>query len=143
VYLKLAEKLLDGKDKKLAYSETREDILTFWNDIEFPNNERQHFEKVIQRNITETNINDLKSGGYVMEVLESSIWFFLNKESYEDTILSIINIGHDTDTSAAIVGGLAGIYYGQKGIPEYWIASIAKMEDIIELGIKLNEKYSS
>ncbi|MBK9461871.1 MAG: ADP-ribosylglycohydrolase family protein [Sphingobacteriales bacterium] len=143
VYLKLAEKLLAGKDKKLAYSETREDILTFWNDIEFPNNERQHFEKVIQRNITETNINDLKSGGYVMEVLESSIWFFLNKESYEDTILSIINIGHDTDTSAAIVGGLAGIYYGQKGIPEYWIASIAKMEDIIELGIKLNEKYSS
>jgi len=143
VYLKLAEKLLDGKDKKLAYSETREDILTFWNDIEFPNNERQHFEKVIQRNITETNINDLKSGGYVMEVLESSVWFFLDKESYEDTILSIINIGHDTDTSAAIVGGLAGIYYGQKGIPEYWIASIAKMEDIIELGIKLNEKYSS
>ena len=30
-------------------------------------------------------------------------------------------IGHDTDTSAAIAGGLAGICYGREGIPEYWI----------------------
>ena len=55
--------------------------------------------------------------------------------------MSIINIGHDTDTSAAIAGGLAGIYYGLNGIPEYWIVSIARMEDIIELGNELNKKY--
>jgi len=65
----------------------------------------------------------------------------VNRGSYEDTILSIINIGHDTDTSAAIAGGLAGIYYGLNGIPDYWVASIARMEDIMELGTRLNRKF--
>ena len=141
IYLKLAEKLLEGSEKTIAYSETRAEILHFWEDIQFSENEREHFSKVIQQDIRETGIEELKSGGYVIEVLESSIWFFLNKDSYEDTILSIINIGHDTDTSAAIAGGLAGIYYGFKGMPEYWIASIARMEDIFELGERLHKRY--
>jgi ADP-ribosyl-[dinitrogen reductase] hydrolase len=141
IYLKLAEKLLNGVDKEIAYGEMRNEILRFWDEMEFSIDERKHFERVIQQDIRETKIDDLKSGGYVIEVLESSIWFFLNKESYEDTILSIINIGHDTDTSAAIAGGLAGVYYGLKGIPDYWIASIARMEDIMELGTKLNRKF--
>lgn len=83
----------------------------------------------------------MKSGGYVIEVLESSIWFFLQRDSYEEVVLSIINIGHDTDTSAAIAGGLAGLYYGLKGMPEYWVASIARLEDIVELGGRLDKKY--
>jgi len=136
------QKLLEGKDKKTSYSEMRTEVLRFWNDMQFSNQEREHFKKLIQNDIRETPIEDLKSGGYVIEVLESSIWFFLNKDSYQDTILSIINLGHDTDTSAAIAGGLAGIYYGQNNIPEYWIVSLARMEDIIDLGNRLNKKYS-
>jgi ADP-ribosyl-[dinitrogen reductase] hydrolase len=141
IYLKFAEKLLEGKEKETAYSEMRAEIKAFWTEIEFSDREREHFKKIIQDDIRETKMEDLKSGGYVIEVLESSIWFFLNCKSYEETILSIINIGHDTDTSAAIAGGLAGIYYGLKGIPEYWIASIARMEDIMDLGNELNKKY--
>lgn len=141
IYLKLAEKLLEEKDKETAYKEMRSEILTFWDEMAFAEKERTHFKKVIQNDIRETKIEELKTGGYVIEVLESSIWFFLNKNSFEETILSIINLGHDTDTSAAIVGGLAGIYYGQNQMPEYWIVSMARMEDIIELGNELNEKY--
>lgn len=139
IYLKLAEKLLEGKEKLVAYSEMRGEISDLWSEIDFLEKERKHFEKVIQNDIRETKIEDLKSGGYVIEVLESSIWFFLNKDSYKETILSIINLGHDTDTSAAIAGGLAGIYYGQKGIPKSWVASIARVDDIVELGRELNE----
>jgi ADP-ribosylglycohydrolase len=141
IYLKLAEKLLDGKHKEVAYNDTREEISKFWEDIQFSETEREHFKKIIQNDIRNTSLNELKSGGYVIEVLESSIWFLLNKESYEDTILSIINIGHDTDTSAAIAGGLAGIYYGFKSIPENWVDSLARLDDILELGRKLNDKY--
>ncbi len=141
IYLKLAEKLLEGKNKEIAYSEMRDEILNFWNTMEFSEEEREHFRRLIQNDIRETEIDELKSGGYVIEVLESSIWFFLKRETYEEAILSIINIGHDTDTSAAITGGLAGIYYGQEGIPEDWIVSIARLEDIMELGIRLKEKY--
>ena len=65
----------------------------------------------------------------------------MQKENYVDIVFEAINLGHDTDTTAAIAGGLAGLFYGAETIPEYWIASIARMEDIIELGNQLNEKY--
>ena len=47
-----------------------------------------------------------------------------------------VNLGRDTDTVAAIAGGLAGIVYGtggEKGIPEEWIEQIARKEWIEEL----------
>ena len=141
IYLKLAEKLLEGKNKSDAYTEMRGEIVDLWSKIEFAEEERAHFERIIQNDIRDTNIDDLKSGGYVIDVLESSIWFFLNENSYKETILSIINLGHDTDTSAAIAGGLAGLHYGRNGMPELWVTSIARLNDIVELGNKLNEKY--
>jgi len=55
--------------------------------------------------------------------------------------MSIINLGHDTDTSAAIAGGLAGLCYGQEGIPGEWLASLARKDDIIGLGEKLWDQY--
>lgn len=54
--------------------------------------------------------------------------------------LSIINVGHDTDSSAAIAGGLAGLYYGREGTPEEWITSFARLDDIVELGDGVKEK---
>lgn len=142
IYLKLAEKLLVGQDKIAAYEAMRIDIANFWEKMDFAMEERTHFEKIIQNDIQNVPVDDLKTGGYVIEVLESSIWFFLKKENYEDTILSIINLGHDTDTSAAIAGGLAGLYYGLEGMPEDWIRSTARLEDIMELGDKLHELYN-
>lgn len=47
-----------------------------------------------------------------------------------------INLGEDTDTVAAVAGGLAGIYYGvggEAGIPERWINQIARKDWIREL----------
>ncbi|MDX1907910.1 MAG: ADP-ribosylglycohydrolase family protein [Bacteroidia bacterium] len=141
IYLKLAEKLLAGQTKDSAYAEMRNDVLAFWEEMEVDPGERIHFRQVIQQDIREVPVERLKTGGYVIEVLESAIWFFLNKHSYEETILSIINLGHDTDTAAAIAGGLAGLWYGQSGMPGYWVASIARMEDIMELGDRLYATY--
>lgn len=141
IYLKLAEFLLEGTSKEDAYTKMQTVIQDFWQKMDFPMKERAHFQKIIQQDIREIPRADLKSGGYVIEVLESGIACFLQEDTYEKTILSIINLGHDTDTSAAIAGGLAGIYYGTDGIPEYWVVSLARMEDIIELGHKLNKKY--
>lgn len=140
IYLKLAEMILDGMDKRRAYNETRKDISNFWEDIGFPLEERKHFNKLIQNDILDTPKDELLSGGYVIEVLESSIWFFLNTDNYRDSILGIINLGHDTDTSAAITGGLAGLYYGVDNIPTYWVNTIARKKDIIKLCEELDKK---
>lgn len=80
--------------------------------------------------------DDIRSTGYVVDTLEAALWCFLHTESYKDCVLEAVNLGGDTDTIAAVAGGLAGIYYGvggEKGIPEEWIDQIVKKEWIKEL----------
>ena len=67
----------------------------------------------------------------------------MQENNYRETILSIINIGHDTDTSAAIAGGLAALYYGFDGIPGQWISQIARKDDIENLAERLGAKIAS
>lgn len=141
IYLKLAEKLLNGQDKIDAYQDTRMEVQNFWEEIDFDHTERTHFRRVVQENVCQLHEDELRSGGYVIEVLESAFWYFLKKDNFEATVLGIINLGHDTDTSAAIAGGLAGLYYGTDGISDFWLASLARMEDIFALGRRLDQKY--
>ena len=41
-------------------------------------------------------------------------------------VLKAVNLGDDTDTIAALVGGLAGLYYGFNSIPKEWIKNLQK-----------------
>lgn len=79
---------------------------------------------------------DIKSGGYVVDTLEAALWCLLTTDNYRDCVLTAVNLGDDTDTVAAIAGGLAGILYGiggEKGIPEEWIDQIPQRVGIKSL----------
>ena len=41
-----------------------------------------------------------------------------------------VNLGDDTDTVAAVAGGLAGIMYGMEGIPAEWVDKLRGKEVI-------------
>ncbi len=56
---------------------------------------------------------------------------FAGAESYEETIRRAVAYGHDTDTTAAIAGGLAGIYWGIDDIPAEWLEGM-RGKDIVE-----------
>lgn len=58
--------------------------------------------------------------GYVVDSLWSAIRCVLTTSDYENCIRNAISLGNDTDTTACIAGGLAGILYGERGIPERW-----------------------
>jgi ADP-ribosyl-[dinitrogen reductase] hydrolase len=47
--------------------------------------------------------------------------------------LKAVNLGDDTDTTAAVCGQLAGAYYGEAAIPEAWRKRVAKHDLIVEL----------
>jgi ADP-ribosyl-[dinitrogen reductase] hydrolase len=44
----------------------------------------------------------------------------LTESSYEGVVKAAIALGHDTDTTAAVAGGIAGIVFGIEGIPARW-----------------------
>ena len=68
----------------------------------------------------------IKSTGYVVYTLEAAIWCLINTSSYKEAVLKAVNLGDDTDTIAAVTGGLAGLYYTYDGIPVSWRAKVQK-----------------
>ena len=72
------------------------------------------------------NRNRIKSSGYVVDTLEAAIWCLLTTKDYKSCVLKAVNLGDDTDTIAAIAGGLAGAMYGLDGIPKKWLSTLKK-----------------
>ena len=56
------------------------------------------------------------------------MWCLLNTKDYKTLVLRAVNLGDDTDTVAAVAGGLAGIYYGLEEIPEKWLLKLQNRE---------------
>ncbi|GHF66179.1 ADP-ribosylglycohydrolase family protein [Streptomyces griseosporeus] len=58
--------------------------------------------------------------GAVWPCLGSAVWAVRTTSGYEDAVRAAIDCGGDTDTVAAVTGGLAGALYGVQGIPQRW-----------------------
>jgi ADP-ribosyl-[dinitrogen reductase] hydrolase len=80
---------------------------------------------------------EIKSSGYVVHTLEAALWCLLTYNTYAATVLAAVNLGDDTDTTGAVAGGLAGLAYGEAGIPAEWLASLARRADIEDLAQRL------
>lgn len=88
-------------------------------------------EVVVRDEIKNKPVDAIQSTGFVSHTLEASIWCLLNTTSYEEAVLTAVNLGDDTDTTAAVVGGLAGILYGYENIPTKWV-EVLKNKDLID-----------
>ncbi|CAF4496156.1 unnamed protein product, partial [Rotaria sp. Silwood2] len=66
----------------------------------------------------------IRGKGYIINAMEAALWAFWSEDSFEKGILNAVNLGDDTDTTAAIYGQLAGAHYGYKKIPGKWLKSI-------------------
>ncbi|PLS24978.1 ADP-ribosylglycohydrolase family protein [Bifidobacterium imperatoris] len=73
----------------------------------------------------------IRSGGYVLDTLKAAVWCLVTTDDYAGCALKAVNLGDDTDTTAAVAGGLAGIVYGTEGIPAEWIAKL-RGKDVID-----------
>ena len=60
----------------------------------------------------------------------------ISKNSYEETIKKAIALGNDTDTTAAVAGGIAGVLYGFENIPKKWFEKLSERVEIINEDIK-------
>ncbi len=60
-------------------------------------------------------------GGYVYQTVPVAIHAWLsNQNDFQQAIVSVVQCGGDTDTTAAIVGGIVGCHVGAAGIPQAW-----------------------
>lgn len=67
----------------------------------------------------------IRGTGYVVQSLEAALWaFWSDGDSFQRGVLNAVNLGDDTDTTAAIYGQLAGAYYGERSIPKRWLQQL-------------------
>lgn len=68
--------------------------------------------------------------GYVVDCLRSAR-FALQQNSYDKVIKAAIALGQDTDTTACVAGGIAGLYYGFDALPQHWYQQL-RAKDLVE-----------
>lgn len=136
IYVSIAAQLLDGCDRQSAYLQGIEKVTGIYQTPAY-SSEISHFNRVLSGNIADYPIDEIKSSGYVVHTLEAALWSWLNTNSYAEAVLKAVNLGDDTDTTAAVTGGLAGIEYGFAAIPSPWVDAIHRKDDIIDLAHRL------
>ncbi|CAM4791332.1 unnamed protein product [Rotaria magnacalcarata] len=63
----------------------------------------------------------IRGNGYIINALEAALWaFYYDENSFEKGLLDVVNLGDETNTTAAIYGQLAGAYYGYDCVPDKW-----------------------
>lgn len=141
IYISIAICLLEGLDLKTAYLKGIEKIKQIYSEEKYAG-ELHRFQKILNGEVQNIPLTGIHAGGYVLDTLESSLWCLLNTNSFAEAVLKAVNLGEDTDTTGAVTGGLAGIYYGIENIPNEWIEVIARKDDIFNLAARLENALS-
>lgn len=66
------------------------------------------------------SLEEIGTSGYVVETVGAAFYCFIKGDNFKDTVISAVKAGSgraDRDTIGAIVGAMAGTYYGLEGIP--------------------------
>ncbi|MDF2191055.1 ADP-ribosylglycohydrolase family protein [Paraflavitalea sp. CAU 1676] len=142
-YLEFALRLLNGKSKTEAYAETAKSVSDFLVSEEIVQTEIDLFAPLLVNEITQRSIDSIHSHGYVMHTIEASMYCFMTTDNYQDAVLMAVNLGSDADTTAAVTGGLAGLYYGHSAIPSKWLKGIRRSADITDLCELMYVSFSS
>ncbi|CAF0899863.1 unnamed protein product [Adineta steineri] len=76
-------------------------------------------------------VDGIRGKGFVVDSLEAALWAFsIDEGKFETGALAAVNLGDDTDTTAAIYGQLAGAYYGYDKLPKKWVDQVYAKEFI-------------
>lgn len=80
--------------------------------------------------------------GYVVDCLRSALQVMEQPAmTFERVVKDAIALGHDTDTTACVAGGVAGIQFGVGSIPERWLRQLRGKEMVEPLLRKLLKRW--
>ncbi|AFY60890.1 ADP-ribosylglycohydrolase family protein [Synechococcus sp. PCC 6312] len=136
IYVSIALCLLEGASPSVAYQQGIKNVYPHYQAPPYAQ-ELIHFGRIWSGKVHTLPMTAIRSDGYVISTLEAALWCFLNHDSFAPAVLQAVNLGGDTDTTAAVTGGLAGIYYGLDGIARHWLQELARYDDIRRLAQRL------
>lgn len=81
--------------------------------------------------------DDLKANGKAIETTQAAYWLTLNAIDFEEGLVRAVNLGGDAATLGAVVGALLGARFGEQAIPERWLESLNKRENLEKVADRL------
>ena len=73
---------------------------------------------------------DPHGGGFVVDTLWSAWLAFRDSTDFVETIERAVRYGNDTDTTACVAGGLAGLHWGLDAVPRVWREQLRVDEEL-------------
>jgi ADP-ribosyl-[dinitrogen reductase] hydrolase len=73
--------------------------------------------------------------GYVVDTVQTALHGFFTTAGFEECLVKVVNLGGDADTNGAVVGALAGAFYGSAELPGRWLKRLdrAVREEVEDL----------
>ena len=121
-YVEFAIKLIKNVPLNIAYEKTRIELNRYYK-YTLPEQYFQLFRRIFDGTVIHVSRNEIESNGFVIHTLEASLWCLFNTNDYKSAVLTAVNLGRDTDTTACVTGGIAGIIYPDD-IPVKWISQL-------------------
>lgn len=88
---------------------------------------------------------DCEPSGFVVHTFRWVLYLLLHSGSFAEVVQQAANLGGDSDTIAAIAGGLAGVHYGFDGIPQEYVDTIilkSRLEILADRVIELRSRLA-
>ena len=135
LYCLAAQGLLEGKEAREAIQEGVCALRSIYR-------EQPEYERELEWSIRPDIPWEGRGTGYVVDCLRSAFMILEQASDYEDAIKRAVLLGNDTDTTACVTGGLAGIRYGLRKIPKRWLNALKEREKVEDLLAQLEKRHS-
>lgn len=125
LYCLWAKYVLHGDDIKTSYQRAVDFLYKkYANNAPYLNELNQH--------IKPFDFSEVTGSGYVVDCLKTA-YVALQEPTFKAVIQRAIQFGNDTDTTACVAGGIAGLYFGFDGIDQDWVQTLLGKEIVDEM----------
>jgi ADP-ribosyl-[dinitrogen reductase] hydrolase len=77
------------------------------------------------------------AAGYTVHCMQIALWAAYHEPEYEGAMVWLAGAGGDTDTNAAVAGGLLGARDGEERVPKRWVEQVAEVERLRRIAEQL------
>jgi ADP-ribosylglycohydrolase len=133
LYSLVVRELLCGMGAQTAVAHGVESFRSWYEPDPFWSVELDAYHMALDGDLQNQPGSAIESSGYVVHTLTASLWCLLTTASFEECVLKAVNLGGDTDTTGCVAGGLAGVCYGMQAIPETWLRTLARHDEVESL----------
>ncbi len=133
LYALLLQRFILGQKLTEALLYVRAQGLSLCKENRLFSREALHFTPLWDGSLFSLPVEALQTSGYVVHTLLAAFGILFHTNSFKEAVKLAVRLGGDTDTTAAIAGAAAGLYYGLAEIPLPWLDGLVKGRKLREL----------